>query len=88
MGGGERRKRREAAARACYGRGLGGGAPSPLFKGGRRAMGAGVLVGLPSLLGRLVGKGGGVLLPHESVSSPHKVSLTLSWFSSKLQEFF
>ena len=34
-------------------RGLGGGAPFLLFKGGRRAMGGGVLVGLPSLAGGL-----------------------------------
>ena len=49
-GGGERRLRLGVMRQGAR-----GGAPSLLFKGGRRAWGGGVLVGLPSSLGRRVG---------------------------------
>ena len=68
----EERWRREAAEIGCYERGARGGAPSLLFKGGRRAWGGGVLVGLPSSLGRRVG--GRSPPPPRIRVSPHKVS--------------
>ena len=46
--GGERRLRLGVMRQGAR-----GGAPSLLFKGGRRAWGGGVLVGLPSLAGAL-----------------------------------
>ena len=58
----------------CYGRGLGGGAPSPLFKGGRRhGRGSPSRTPLPSLAG---GLGGGRNPPPPRIRVlPHLVSL-------------
>ena len=81
-GGGERRLRLVVMRGGSR-----GGAPSLLFKGGRRAWGGGVLVGLPSLLGRRIGKGEESSSPTNPCLAPQRL-LDPFLVLSKLQEIF